>query len=270
MIEKHIKDFFSQVSREQDGGSFYNVVILHDAPDISWKDISAKIPTLSRGWYELSRLEAADRVEFTRDFWISKLPFHPDSLESINRFFNGVEDIGIVVAQRHSEGNSVAHMIYALKDDAGFFHGCSPMNEEEKGELQELFPDVILPEDYIAFMEIHNGFSKSTDSGVISTRLLPEVSKRFYEMMEVETTLTTTEGKVVDPQNLIPFYESFGLPFFQCFWNEWHPDHEMGNVYYSGSTHTIADPLSGGGENGMAFPTFLDWLFFYLEIIQVS
>ncbi|NGX57831.1 MAG: hypothetical protein K940chlam3_00727 [Chlamydiae bacterium] len=267
LIEDHIKDYFSQVSDKQEGGSFYKVIVLHDSPDVSWEDISLTVPSLSRGWYELAQLETPDRVEFTRDYWISKLPFHPKSLESISQFFDCVEDIGIVVAQKHTDGPLVAHMIYAFKDGNGFFHGCSPMTEEESIALQEMFAEFILPEDYMAFMEVHNGFSKSTDSGIISTRIMPEVCKRFYALVDTEASLLTTQGKVVDPQSLIPFYESFGRPFFQCFWKEWYPKNEMGNVYYSGSTNTVSDPGNGRRENSMTFPTFLDWFFFYLESI---
>jgi len=268
VIEEHIKQYFSQVSDKQEGGNFYKVIVLHDSPDISWEDISKTVPTLPRGWYELSRLITPDRVEFTRDYWISKLPFHPESLESITDFFGRVEDIGIVVAQKDPGSPYAVHMIYALKNGSGFFHGCVPMNEEEKIQLQERFSDVILPEDYLAFMEVHNGFSKSTDSGVVSTRILPSVLERFQALIEGERPLTTTLDKPVNPNSLIPFYESFGLPFFQCFWKDWYPKNEMGNVYYSGSTNTIHDPNAKSSDEILVFPTFLDWLFFYLESIE--
>ena len=268
MIEEHIKQYFSQVSDKQEGGSFYKVIVLHDSPDISWEDISQTVPSLSRGWYELSRLDTPDRVEFTRDYWISKLPYHPSSLESITQFFNRVDDIGIVVAQKDSECPYVTHMIYALKNGSGFFHGCSPMSEDERVALQKMFHEVILPEDYLAFMEVHNGFSKSTDSGVVSTRVLPAVLERFKNLIENESPLSTSLGKSVNPHSLIPFYESFGLPYFQCFWKDWYPENEMGNVYYSGSTNTISDPKGKNRDESMAFPSFLDWLFFYLESID--
>ena len=268
MIDEHIKQYFSQVSDKQEGGNYSKVIVLHDSPDISWEDISQTVGTLPRGWYELSRLDTQDRVEFTRDYWIFKLPYHPKSLEAITNFFSRVDDIGIVVAQKDAKSGYVCHMIYALKEGAGFFHGCSPMTEDEAVELQKMFEDVILPEDYIAFMEVHNGFSKSTDSGIVSTRVLPSVFERFQNLIESETPLMTTLQKSVNPHSLIPFYESFGLPFFQCFWKDWYPKNEMGNVYYSGSTNTISDPHEGSREDSMSYPTFLDWLFFYLERID--
>jgi hypothetical protein len=68
------------------------------------------------------------------------------------------------------------------------------------------------------------------------------------------------------PKSLIPFYESFGQPFFQCFWGDWYPDQEMGNVYYSNATKKIL--VSNKKDDcleTMAFETFTDWLVFYLE-----
>ncbi len=106
-------------------------------------------PLSFKGWYELSRLQPSDRVEFTRDYWISKLPYHPTSLDSITRFFERIEDIGIVIAQKHFNDRNQAHMIYALKEGSGFFHGGPAMTDEESVALQESYEDVILPEDYI-------------------------------------------------------------------------------------------------------------------------
>ncbi len=118
-------------------------------------------------------------------------------------------------------------------------------------------------------MEIHNGFSKTTDTGIISTRMMPLVYERFLSLIDKDNPPLTTKGKSVNPRSLIPFYESFGMPFYQCFWKDWYPENEMGNVYYSGSAHTISDPENGDlSGDSMAFPTFLDWLFFYLEIIS--
>ena len=60
------------------------------------------------------------------------------------------------------------------------------------------------------------------------------------------------------------------MPFFQCFWLEWYPEDEMGNVYYSGVANTISDlAAKATSAENMAFPTFTDWLMFYLETIEV-
>jgi len=266
-MEEHIKKYFSLISEDTVGGKFAEVLVLHETPDVTWDVISAAVPNLPRGWYELAQLEAEDRVDFTRDFWLSKLPFHPNLLSSITKFFDYVQDVGVVIAQRKKRGIQRAHMIYALKNGAGFFHGGAGMTPDEKEQLQALFPDVILPEDYLVFLEIHNGFSKTTDTGVICTRKMQETFDRFQSMIYDENPPMTTAGESVNPHSLIPFYESFGMPFFQCFWSDWYPQQEMGNVYFSGVNQTILD-VAGSSVDTMAFPTFLDWLFFYLYQVQ--
>ncbi len=88
-------------------------------------------------------------------------------------------------------------------------------------------------------------------------------------MLEEQDSLTTTKGVAVNPHSLIPFYKSFGMPFFQCFWGEWHPESEMGNIYYSDLTRKIcACTKKDECVETMAFETFTDWLMFYLEKID--
>ena len=88
----------------------------------------------------------------------------------------------------------------------------------------------------------------------------------FQQMLEQQDSIITSIGTTIDPKALIPFYESFGMPFYQCFWAEWYPEQEMGNVYYSTESKTISDLFtSGASSESMAFPTFMDWLTFYLE-----
>lgn len=265
-MEPYIKKYFSQVSEEQAGKNYFRVIVLDQDEKLSFDELKEMVPLLPRGWFELSRLSKADRIEFVRDFWISKLPYHPDSTPKLMQFFAGIEDIGIVVAERHFSESFEVHMIYALSEGRGFFHGAIPITDEESLSLQKLFPDLILPQDYLAFLQIHSGFSKSTDSGIIPPCRLKECLERFSKLVTRDSPLLTTKGKAVNPHSLIPFYESFGMPFYQCFWQDWYPENEMGNVYYSGSENSISDPVDRSvAIDEMAFPTFLDWLFFYLE-----
>lgn len=266
LMEPYIKKYFSEVSEAQSAKNYFKVTVLQGEESSSFEEIQALAPTLPRGWYELARLKKEDRVEFTRDFWISKLPYHPETQAKLVQFFKGVEDIGIVIAERHFDDPFEAHMIYSLTEGRGFFHGAVPLSEANALELKTLVSDVLLPKDYIAFLEIHDGFSKSTDTGVIASARMKESLGRFIKLATREPLLLTTKGKAVNPLSLIPFYESFGMPFYQCFWKDWYPEHEMGNVYYSGVQNSLSDPedqLFSG--DAMAFPTFLEWLFFYLE-----
>lgn len=269
-MDHHIKEYYRQYSDETPGGNFHSVIALHEAPDIGWKALYAQVPSLSRGWWELAQLNSKDRIEFTRDFWYSKLPYRPGMNEFLERFFASLDDIGIFLTQKKFEDPYLAHMVYSIKDNGGFFHGNPPMHEKNQRGLQKCFQDNALPADYLAFLQMHDGFCKTTDcTGVIASENVPAVYERLQDFLQKQDPITTDKGSVVNPKTLIPFYESFGMPFYQCFWSEWYPEHEMGNVYYSGVDRTISDISSYKiGSESMAFATFIDWLMFYLERIE--
>ena len=89
------------------------------------------------------------------------------------------------------------------------------------------------------------------------------------KISELGKGVTNTKGELINPHSLIPFYESFGMPFYQCFYKDWYPETEMGNIYYSGNTNTISDVKNKDpSSEAMAFSTFSDWLIFYLETIS--
>jgi hypothetical protein len=270
-MDYHIKEYYKESSEEVTQGSFHRVIPLHDHPMLSWEEVLVWVPDMCRGWFELAHLSVKDRVEFTRDFWLSRLQYHPHLTEFMLRFFAGVDDIGIFITQKKFEDPYDVTMVYSLKDNGGFFRGRLPASETSLRELSIAFPDVIFPSDYLSFFRIHSGFSKATDcTGIAPAWMLWKFYCDFQEMLAKEPSITTERGIPVNPTTLIPFYESFGMPFFQCFWIEWYPGEGMGNVYYSGITQTISDIQSKDslGENSgerMAFPTFLDWLMFYME-----
>lgn len=268
MGDSYVREFYSKSSGESPKGNFHDVIVLHDSPHLEWDMVSKKIPVLSKGWFELSRLDARDRIDFTRDFWLAKMPYHPMLNDFLIIFFSKVESIGIFATQQRYDDPYEVQLVYNLKDDNGFFRGSPPATEEEVANLQELFPEVIFPPDYIAFLQIHNGFCKATDiTGIKKICQMQCCYHSFQSLLQQKGELLTAQGEEVDPKKLIPFYESFGMPFYQCFWAEWYPEQEMGNVYYSGVTHTISDVKDSekAPSEKMAFPSFTDWLIFYLE-----
>lgn len=265
-MDTHALEFYSSYSDKAQHGHFHSVIPLHEEPHLEWEKAKKLAPRLSRGWFELSKLSTQDRIEFTRDFWMAKMPYHPDFQNFLNKFFASVDDIGVFLTQRTFDDPYIPHLVYSLGGDSGFYHGESQATEDEIIALQKEFPDYILPPDYLAFLSIHNGFAKLTDTGITMSTSMKESYLAFQEILKGQEGLTTTKGDSVNPASLIPFYESFGLPFFQCFWGEWYPDQEMGNVYYSGLTRTISACCSRDeAVENMAFGTFTDWLMFYLE-----
>lgn len=266
-MDEHVKSFFTKYSDLQPDGKFHQVITLDEAPDVDWATLSNLAPSLSRGWYELSRLPIKDRIEFTRDFWLSTLPYQCGCSEFFLRFFDKIDDIGIYITQKKFDDPYEVCMIYDLKDKTSFYRGGVPATEEEITALQVLFPNYILPEDYKAFLRIHNGFWKTTDcTGITPSTNMRRLYDSFKAVISKQDILLTMDGKEVNPASLIPFYESFGMPFYQCFWGEWYPAGEMGNVYYSEESKTINfySGMKPGAEK-LAFSTFLAWLSFYLE-----
>lgn len=253
---------------------FHEVIALHTDKNLSWDNLVEKIPLLPRGWFELSRLSPEDRIEFTRDFWLSKFPLLSEEdarlQKSLEDFFATLEEIGIVATQAKEGHLFEVHMVYSLKDDVGFFQGGVPASEEGIASLVKQFGPIILPSDYLAFLKIHDGFSKYTDTGLIKSREMARIYQRFQQMLADEI-LVNAEGEVINHAHLIPFYESFGLHCYQCFYADWYPDQEMGNVYFSDYDRTISLWLDAlHPEENLSFPTFLSWLVFYLEDIWHS
>ena len=210
-----------------------------------------------------------DRIEFLGDYWSSALPFHVTFMPFLRRFFSSLETITLYFVQTTEADPLQPLLIYVLKDNAGFFQGNPPATEEDIIRLQEQFSDVVLPADYIAFLKIHDGFSKCSDTGITASTCMPSASTSFREALLEKSHLHACDGTRIEETSLIPFYQSYAFPCYQCFWAEWHPGEEIGNIYYSGLTHTVSNHLLGmNSPENQAFPTFLDWLMFYLESIE--
>lgn len=268
-MDLHALEYFKPYSQETGSGRFHRVIALHEEPVLNWLEASSLAPSLCRGWYELASLEPKDRIEFIRDYWLSRLPYHPRLEEEIEKFFSRIDDIGIFLTQKEAGAPFQAHLVYSLSSNRGFFQGLSGLTEDEVSAVQKEFPDLLLPPDYLAFLSLHNGFGKLDDSGVFG---FPKI-KVFYQQFQLlfhGKDLTVSSLKTgINPKQLIPFYQSFDLPFFQCFWADWYPEQEMGNVYFSGSSGTISSPVEGkDSSETMAFETFTDWLLFYIETID--
>jgi SMI1/KNR4 family protein SUKH-1 len=268
-MSHRIKNYFSQFADDMPQENYHSIIALHENPSYDWETLQKQVPSLCRGWYELSKLQRKDRIEFLSDFWLSKFPYRQGVSEFLGNFLENVDDIGVFITQKVFEGPYEAHMVYCLKDDNGFYTGLSPATDSHIQALQKQFSELTLPADFIAFLRIHNGFCKTTDcTGIIPSDKIIEHYHTFQEMLKNNEIIKTLANTDVDPSTLIPFYKSFGMPFYQCFWTEWYPEEEMGNVYYSGQSKTIMiNENEGPSEDNMAFPSFLDWLKFYLERI---
>jgi hypothetical protein len=269
-VDYHIDEFYQRITDEIPHGNFHDVIPLHARNDITWAEVLQKVPGMDRGWYELSRISAKDRIEFTYDHWDLTLVYNPKLEHCLESFFGSLDDIGIFLVQKSWGEPFEAEMVYSLRGNNGFYRGGLPIEENSLQTLQKHFSKYILPADYLAFLQLHDGFWKTTDcTGIVKSALLPENYEKFQAVLAGNTPLSTSKGDSVDPKSLIPFYESFGMPFYQCFWGEWYPEQEMGNVYYSSDIKTIFNVKSGDSNSEtLAFTTFNDWLAFYLERVE--
>lgn len=270
MMDSHVREYYCTSSDERPNEHFHRVIALHEKSEKTYEELHELVPDLQKGWFELSQLPIQDRVDFTKEFWISKLPFNPRFAPFIDNFFQQIEDIGIFLVQHKFADPFEVHMIYCLKNKKGFFKGLPPASDQKITELNLDFPGIVFPNDYVAFLQIHNGFSKTTDTGIFKSDQMKLAQERLIKMITAKDSLLQTGKQSIDPKELIPFYESFGLPFYQCFWTSWYPEDEMGNVYYSSTTNQISCLASKTvSTENMAFATFSDWLMFYLETFDV-
>lgn len=268
-MSDRVHDYFHESGEDfPRPGHFQKVVALHEMAGLKWDEISKEIPTLSRGWFELSQLPAEDRIEFTRDFWFSRLSAFVGEIDFERRldlFFEKLDDLGIFATQEVKGGPYELHMVYCFKENSGFFHGSPPATEETLSNFTKQFGNFALPADYLAFLSIHDGFSKYTDTGLIKTRDMARSYLRFTTANAHEVILGP-EGQLLDPKHLIPFYESFALHCYQCFSAEWCPDGVMGNIYYAEIDEGRFDFFYHTSlDEHFAFTTFLGWLLSYLE-----
>lgn len=268
-MNSHVHRFYQKYADEETPIRVYHEVIaLHEEPRLPWEEIAARAPSLPKGWYELAGLNPKDRIEFTRAYWTSTLPFSPSSHAMIEKFFDALDDIGVYLTKRYFDSAFEAEIVYSLKNNSCFFHGSPPCPADEIERLK-IFYEGLLPEDYLAFLKIHDGFSKHTDTGLIKTKHLREVSDQMRAELEQFNRKLKSGAKQIDPDDLFPFYESFGQPSFQCFFAGWTPSGEVGNVYFSLFEKVISDVQKRESpQDNLAFATFLEWLMFYLESIE--
>src|SRR5690606_20221266 len=120
---------------------------------LTWEEARKKIPKLTKGWYELSQLDASIRFDFFRDYWFNSLPYHPNTFAFIDRFFKRVKEVPILAI------NQEIFLVYFLKDSSDLFLGRPPLIDQQIENLQETI-DFPLPKTFLKFYRIHNGFMR--------------------------------------------------------------------------------------------------------------
>lgn len=258
-----VQEFYHTSGKEGDP-VFDSVIFLSESKE-SWEGAKAMCGDLPRGWYELSRLPVIDRISFTRDFWMDRLPYHPSFIKFAPEFFFRLDDVGVVLSRESKGAPWIAEMVYSLKENRSFFRGLPPCQKEDLEDLKAVL-NLTLPRDYLSFLEIHDGFGKLSELGLLKAKQVISVREKLIDAVLSNERPLMQGGRVVDPSLLIPFFTSFGTESYQCFFADWYPGNEMGNVYLSGIDYTVSE-CSDRKEwsDQLAFPTFLDWMAFYME-----
>ena len=244
---------------------FKEVRFLSDEPTATWGEISKIAFDLPRGWFELSRVSPRDRIEFTRDFWLDRIPYHPSAHPAFFEFFEQLDDVAVVLTRIREDEPFDAELVYSFADNSSFFRGRPPCTGGDLLALKDEI-ELDLPRDYLSFVQIHNGFGKLSEMGLLEVEEIAYAKRRVMDLI-LQTEKRVKSGDLdVDPGSLIPFYEALGLSSFQCFYTDWYPGSEMGNVYLSGIDYTLSDvhDKKTWAEN-LAFPTFSEWLVYYLQ-----
>lgn len=128
--------------------AFKEVIFLSEEPGAQWEEISKKAPDLPRGWFELSRVSAQDRIDFTRDFWLDRIPYHPSAHPAFFEFFEQLDDVGVVLSRRKDGVPFVSELVYSLADNSTFFRGRPPCKDREIEELKNEIEER-LPQDFL-------------------------------------------------------------------------------------------------------------------------
>lgn len=248
-----------------DGNRFFSVRFLSEEPEAKWSELEAINSDLPRSWFELSRISAQDRVEFVSDLWLDRFPYHPSAHPVFAEFFEQLDDVAVVLVQKEEEGPFQAELVYSFADNSTFFRGRSPCTEEDLLEMRSEV-GVILPRDYLAFLKIHSGFGKMSEMGLLEASKLADAKRHVAHLIIKSERPLRSGDRRVDLGSLIPFFEVLGLDSYQCFYTDWYPGNEMGNVYLSGIDYKISDTShkKALGEE-LAFPSFSDWFAFYLQ-----
>jgi hypothetical protein len=263
IVQYYYKEFKAD---DPSPGHFHKVIVLDNNHSLTFEEVQKLCPAFPKGWFELSKLPKNLKIEFLRDFWEQTLPYVCDFSHFIPHFFETVEDISLLLTKKSFEDDFEEEMVYTLKEEKGFFRARAPVDDNLILEIEKKFGTLLLPKDYLSFLKIHDGFSKSTDTGMIRAIKLVEVYDALLAFLASLDPLVLKDTRAIEPKNIIPFYESFGLKGYQCFTADWYPEQEMGNIYYSSIEHRLSDWLNSElWVENLAFPTFLDWLLFYLK-----
>ena len=261
-MDRPLLEYYTARSPQYPAGHFHAVIDLETHLKMGWEKLVQICPSLPHGWFELVHLADVDRMELMQEHWLLKISPHSKIKEAIAKFFLSLDHIGVFLSQRTYDDPFEPELIYRLSGSGEFFRGRPGATLEEIGGLQKEFVEYILPVDYTSFLRIHDGFAKRRDIGMLGSRDLALACIDFQEVLE-EASVSISHFSI-PPKALIPFYQSSQGADFQCFWNDGTALQRSGEGIDPPPTVGVTARIDPKKEPH-SFPTFLDWLIFYLE-----
>lgn len=262
----YVRNYYKNIGRSNIHQSkIYEVFPLHEDSAISWKNISELVPYLPKIWYEVCQMDKHARIEAVFSYWLKVFYNRGLDCKDIGSFFQNLDDIGVFVFNLGPGLPYEVEMVYSMADESCFYYGQMPICPNEISLLDTQF-DGYLPSDYLSFLQIHNGFSKHTDTGLFSAQDLYKKYRMLMRDISSKKLCITTQGHFIDPKDLIPFYESFSTKSYQCFLKEWNCASDVGNVFFSLRDGSVSNYREVEfPSNTLAFSSFFEWLKFYVE-----
>ncbi len=267
-MNNHVREFYG-LDHKLIESPFEDIIDLTEENEFSFDVLQSKCLEFPKGYFELSQLNLKDRIEFVYSFWQKTLNFIPHVQSFFDQFFFNLDDVGIYLVKKNLSPTYDCHFIYSVNDDHTFYRGLPSISSQHLESLKNQFSET-LPSDYLNFLKIHDGFSKDGDLGLIHSEDLLRERRLLQTRVQNLPYKVQFQEEDLDRDALIPFYKSFGLDVYQCFLSNWYPENEMGNTLFSLSEGYISDyndPISR--SKNLVFPTFLDWLVFYMEVVDV-
>lgn len=240
---------------------------LNARPHFTWEELLSFFPSsppfsVPRIWFDVSKLTQQVGKKFLQDLWLNAFPYLPKLYEAIMRFFSRIERVEVCLG-KHRTGRQEygIFLIYAMRDSQEVRWGGPPLLERSIVQWQQHFP-VDLPEEFLSFFRIHNGFSKNREEGILrADQLLPEHQKLTALQEKCgDTGKGSSEWRTLS-NVLFPFYRFGQGNGCQCFDVKERNDEGRADLL---CVTTARDGIPCEEESERALP-FVDWLIHYLD-----
>ena len=255
----------TQILNAYKSGPHQDVIAIHEKEGLLYETLVQRAPDLPKGWFELAHLSPLDRVDFFASFWQSCFDYQPKVEEYITQFFLKVDDIYLFLVRKEGEIFYQPQLVYSL-GSGGFYRGLAPVSEYNL-EIFKQNCSWPLPDAFLSFLKIHNGFSKEGDHGILTLETILSEASLLQHQLLVDETKVFFESRAVDPTLLVPFYKSIGYMLYQCFYQNYYVAKEPGNIPILLAKR--AQPSIYKLDKEECYPTFMDWLNSYLEVPYV-